>query len=1592
MPLIRFSTEIQEGFLVEKYYLSEEGVKDLCNLETNNVLVETPMYQNLASSGVAIDFKELNNFKAKIIGLFGPIKAVIRSMEYLLNAESMGSINQELVRYGTGLYLIHCSCDERQFLVFISEEDSDLDFVRKNSRAVHFLRYMSQLTNNIVMCMDENYQDRLAVTTARTGSQKAKRFESVYVRKERSSAVKTSVSVKELGYIQIATAQHAYAGSARLFSSQNGLLLAELNKVSSRNVEKSYKIGTVHELRSDVESVRIDDVSLVCDVFKEEYVKQLYHEQFRAIQLKVSQCVEKDKDKKKRDVQNSFLNSLALFFIEKHRPEDFQILEKYFVSNLDSTQNLWQKRTVLTRDKVVKFLAEGDIAKIQKKMDVECEEILAIDKYLMWQAMCKSGNGLPLHLKCSSIQKETWKKVSKAAEEIFEPYKEKSIITVGSRVMLEKSLASKTINFGERCDELKACVDSFFNHVLKIIKPFAGKRSCVQYYEECFLKKLAAMKDRMVAKEVSELFQRMFENNSMPSSSKSEISIANIEDSTYEEVSIGPEFRCTFEKTTEKGPKMRASVLQLMASRDEHQRLSYYSAGTVALNLNKISVAPIGCEIFLTDSGSLKALYQVDSSKILALVNKPTSSAIAVYKLSHARPVFQAAFREPILDCSFDSITRVLAIREQTNVEPWKIHLFVFSEDYLTKQDLNPVDLNRLFHVNSDFAFSLQFKGSSVWFFNNGVVRNFDYQKQKLITSVKVKAKRVKLLCVPGGSCLFAFCDEKYALPIVTETGHLGSRIETDGTNYHLFSICNQTLLVRQTYDGRLFCQQVSVSQSYPGGVFNQDNNQSQLSAQSHNELDRSQEYHWLNYIYWLYFKFPCKDILLTDQAITHFWFSVPQLGKEVCKKVNNEICLIWNKLIETRKPLEQHLQLHSGKIKSTGDNFFGDFFSEVPRGDFIKKLITFVPTQIARCQSNSFLILDKGQPISLESVNMAFDLVEKIDFGLFESIFNAWNGDVKVISSMGKQSTGKSYTLNHLTGSSFNIAGTRCTDGCWMSVKECEDCLYVILDFEGLGSIERTEQDDMLLSLFSSAISTFTLFKTDKQIDRGLERMFNKFNLSSDQLERTDKIFQGSFMVVINDVIGDDVEETRREFREKIKMISEQSENNFFCNLYNSNPRISAFPPFQTSDYYQELENLMVKIKTEIKPVFSGSDFLMTIKLLMAKLAISDFSSLDKHQLLDRIRKLRSLMDFAFVYGRTSSEEGHEFELKRFQNPQNEVNTQKDIMIEPIGQITLDDQKLVLKEGHLEVVVACFQSEAASLLTETSLDVWRGALVKYAVESIVFRFERVSLWATQNLKEWENSLGGKHTNLVTDFLENIECKKVQFLHKFQFCDERCSECYLKCTQISGHVGDHRCPTDHKCPANCCYCTEGFDKCSMKFGHAGSHQCDKDHVCGQSCRFSSLNGCAEKCTKKAQHSGQHECSEIVHPCLQKCSHEKCQGTCIIECEVKHQVHKCIKEECIETCSMSNCTNKCSARDHFHRTKDSERYRSEQKLSKELPFILPDGTRKDFDRHFCENEHPCEHECSLDGYCQVWTEKEKVKKRPLKANWTHLITR
>jgi hypothetical protein len=213
-------------------------------------------------------------------------------------------------------------------------------------------------------------------------------------------------------------------------------------------------------------------------------------------------------------------------------------------------------------------------------------------------------------------------------------------------------------------------------------------------------------------------------------------------------------------------------------------------------------------------------------------------------------------------------------------------------------------------------------------------------------------------------------------------------------------------------------------------------------------------------------------------------------------------------------------------RIENKNSYLYGD--------EFITKLIIQTPMQIARTAGNQYVIMYNGEDNQKQYMDCenVFKLHKEIRLGAYDALINNWNGPIKVVTSMGKQSTGKSYKLNHLFGSKFDISGA---DGVWMTVRIVNDTLYVICDFEGLGSFERTTQEDVLLSVFNSAISNCTVFKCENRFDQDVGEMFKKFQQGVNFIKGSDKCFIGRLLLVIKDVVPSGYEQAVSDFMKHI-------------------------------------------------------------------------------------------------------------------------------------------------------------------------------------------------------------------------------------------------------------------------------------------------------------------------------------------------------------------------------------------------------------------------------------------------------------------------
>ncbi|EGZ26633.1 hypothetical protein PHYSODRAFT_477348, partial [Phytophthora sojae] len=303
---------------------------------------------------------------------------------------------------------------------------------------------------------------------------------------------------------------------------------------------------------------------------------------------------------------------------------------------------------------------------------------------------------------------------------------------------------------------------------------------------------------------------------------------------------------------------------------------------------------------------------------------------------------------------------------------------------------------------------------------------------------------------------------------------------------------------------------------------------------------------------------------------------------------------------------------------------FYHVFENEKSMVAFLQTLVTFLPIQICRAEANALTVLRDGLDPSFDVAEVeqeSADIAESTRFGLLSPLLSAWEGRVVVITSMGKQSTGKSYFLNHLTGSSFAIAGNRCTDGAWMTLRIMKDVLLVVLDFEGLGSFERTDQEDVFLAVLNASLSMFTIFRMEMRLDKEIDKLFTKFQKGMDLLKQDKRLFRGIFYMSVKDINPNDGRDVLSEFTGKIRnLLKATSGQNFLTNMYSGKVSISCSPPLGTPGYYESLlhaKKLVKKVITqqgEAEHGFrSGRAFHDFIRLVLAKMSILDWTTVEE-------------------------------------------------------------------------------------------------------------------------------------------------------------------------------------------------------------------------------------------------------------------------------------------------------------------------------------------------------------------------------------------
>ncbi|KAG8901723.1 hypothetical protein FRC00_005050 [Tulasnella sp. 408] len=622
-----------------------------------------------------------------------------------------------------------------------------------------------------------------------------------------------------------------------------------------------------------------------------------------------------------------------------------------------------------------------------------------------------------------------------------------------------------------------------------------------------------------------------------------------------------------------------------------------------------------------------------------------------------------------------------------------------------------------------------------------------------------------------------------------------------------------------------------------------------------------------------------------------------------------------------SRKPTEQRLT-RIVVDSSPFDEVSGEVLSTslYKAGEWIAELLCLIPIHIAVTMENRFVplkdgVLDSALERQLLGAEVS-KIINSISLGWYESIFSSYmaNKPVKVVSSMGEQSVGKSYSLNHMVDSSFAGSAVRTTEGVWLSVCPTKDCLVVALDFEGVHSIERTAQEDMLLVLFNTALSNLVIFRNNFALSRDVANMFTSFQASTHLFDPSanQRLFKGLLTIVIKDVVDGDKKDIVKEFFAKFsQIVSKEQATNFITVLHNSQLTVIPWSVIQSREFYAlfgKLRNLLFSQKSTHG---TAGEFLITLKTLMAKMKAQDWGSLDQTVIKHRVAALSDMLPAALEYGRS----GSTFDADELRN--------------------LDDQGVVEHSDHnARFYIGKDEGEReralASLLEDWGVDPARGAVdevATYLNDLATSRIAHVEKWIEQNLSRFpaDNS---DIRNLKRDFKDLAE----RLRNAVRLCPAQCNTCQLQCMlNLSHQHQSHDCRTSHMCITPCEYAEE----------HDGPVLCQLPVVKVIVQNLVIMRTASTSVQRRFTNAGRQE-----HSCRQQC---EAAGIC--------EIH---------TTPQSVETTFAGKHSTFSYTKYTQRAKR-----LDCARVIPPGKLAHEERHICTTDpdpfHYCEESCQNCGY-------------------------
>src|SRR6185295_6692071 len=146
---------------------------------------------------------------------------------------------------------------------------------------------------------------------------------------------------------------------------------------------------------------------------------------------------------------------------------------------------------------------------------------------------------------------------------------------------------------------------------------------------------------------------------------------------------------------------------------------------------------------------------------------------------------------------------------------------------------------------------------------------------------------------------------------------------------------------------------------------------------------------------------------------------------------------------------------------------------------------------------------------------------------------------------------------------------------------------------------------------------------------------MFQRFQTGAKYFKNDPDVFQGKLCIIIKDVHENHQKGIVDEFRLKFEdLVQKQGEDNFVIRMYKDGLAIFPWPLFNEPAWFRTLKMVGRKLDDQKAKYDNARTFLQNTKVIMAKLKICDWGSLDESLVQTRLSVLKRTLPVAISYG----------------------------------------------------------------------------------------------------------------------------------------------------------------------------------------------------------------------------------------------------------------------------------------------------------------------------------------------------------------------